>query len=79
MNAKELCPVPNVVLPLKFKVLDLHKYKGLSCLKIHITIYYRKMASYTDNDALLINYFQDSLSGASLDWYMGLECSKIRS
>lgn len=42
-------------------------------------MYCRKMASYIDNDDLIIHYFQDSLSGASLDWYMGLECTKIRS
>ncbi|XP_050918887.1 uncharacterized protein LOC127136366 [Lathyrus oleraceus] len=40
INARDLCLVPNVVLPQKFK---------------------------------------DSLSGASLDWYMGLERTKIRS
>lgn len=42
-------------------------------------MYCRKMASYIDNDALLIHYFQDSLSRAYLDWYIGLERSKIRS
>lgn len=35
------------------------------------------MAFYIDNDALLIHCFQDCLSGESLDWYMGLERSKI--
>lgn len=79
VDAKELCLVPNVVLPHKFKVSDLQKYKGLRILKNHITMYCKKMAFYIDNDGLLIHCFQDSLSGASLDWYMGLECSKIRS
>lgn len=37
------------------------------------------MVSYIVNDDLLIHCFQDSLSGASLDWYMGLERTKIRS
>lgn len=68
MDAKKLCMVPNVAFPQIFKVPELHKYKGLSYPKIHITMYYRKMASYIDN-----------LSGASLDWYMGLEQSKIRT
>lgn len=37
------------------------------------------MVSYIKNDELLIHYFKDNLSGASLDWYMSLESSKIRS
>lgn len=77
LNAKELCLVPNVVLSQKFKVPELPKYKGLSCSRSHITMYFREMASYIDNDELLIHYFQDNLFGASLDWYMALELRKI--
>lgn len=77
MDAKELYLVLNVFLSQKFKVLDLEKYKGLNYLRIHITMYCRKMGSYMDNDALLIHFFQDSMFGASLDWYMRIECSKI--
>ncbi|XP_050897037.1 uncharacterized protein LOC127103839 [Lathyrus oleraceus] len=79
IDARDLCLVPNVVLPQKFKVPDLAKYKGLSCPRSHLTMYCRKMASHIDNDNLLIHWFQDSLIGASLDWYMSLERSKIRS
>ncbi|XP_050897052.1 uncharacterized protein LOC127103854 [Lathyrus oleraceus] len=79
MDVKYLCLVPNAVLLHKFKALDLPKYKGLSCPRSHVIIYYRKMSSYIDNDEILIHCFQDKLSGASLDWYMSLECSKIRS
>ncbi|XP_050897112.1 uncharacterized protein LOC127103924 [Lathyrus oleraceus] len=79
MDAKDLCLVPNVVVPPKFKAPDLPKYKGLSCPRSHVIMYCRKMASYINNDDLIIHCFQDSLSGASLDWYMGLERSKIRS
>lgn len=42
-------------------------------------MYCRKMASYIDNDDLLIHCFQESLSRACLDWYMGFERTKIRS
>lgn len=71
--------MPNVVLPQKSKVPDLPKYKGLRCLRNHITMYYRNMASYIDNDELLFHCFLDILSGASLDWYMNLEPGKIRT
>lgn len=79
IDARDLCLVPNVVLPQKFKVSDLPKYKGLSCPCSHLAMYCRKMASHIDNDNLLIHCFQDSLAGASLDWYMSLERSKVRS
>ncbi|XP_050919742.1 uncharacterized protein LOC127137314 [Lathyrus oleraceus] len=42
-------------------------------------MYCRKMASYIDNDDLLIHCFQDNMSRASLDWYMSLERTKILS
>ncbi|XP_050876893.1 uncharacterized protein LOC127080623 [Lathyrus oleraceus] len=79
IDARDLCVVSNVVLPQKFKVLDLPKYKGLNCPHSHLTMYCRKMASHIDNDNLLIHCFQDSLVGAFLDWYISLEHSKIRS
>ena len=42
-------------------------------------MYARKMSTQTDNDQMLIHYFQDSLSGAALRWYMGLDSANIRS
>jgi hypothetical protein len=78
-SAAELCLVPNVKIPIKFKVPDFEKYKGNTCPLSHLVMYARKMSTQTDNDQLLIHYFQDSLSGAALRWYMGLESSNIRS
>ena len=78
-DASELCLVPNVVLPPKFKIPDFEKYKGLSCPKDHLIMYCRKMGSYANDDKLLIHCFQESLRGASLKWYMNLERSKIRT
>ncbi|XP_050919760.1 uncharacterized protein LOC127137331 [Lathyrus oleraceus] len=68
-----------MVLPPKFKAPNLPKYKGLSCPRSHVIMYYRKMESYIDNDNLLIHCFQDSLSRASLYWYMVVKHSKIIS
>lgn len=79
MDAKELCLVSNLVLPPKFKVPYLPKYKGLSYPRSHLTMYCRKMTSYIDNVDLLVHCFQDNMFGASLNWYMGLERSKIIS
>ena len=41
----ELCLVPDVVIPPKFKVLDFDKYKGTTCPKNHLKMYSRKMGA----------------------------------
>jgi hypothetical protein len=78
-NAHELCLVPNVVIPHKFKVPDFEKYKGSTCPRAHLVMYARKMSTQTDNDKLLIYYFQDSLTGAALRWYMDLDSADIHT
>ena len=40
-------------------------------------MYVRKMVAYPRNDKLLIHWFQDSLSGASLEWYTQLERNHV--
>jgi hypothetical protein len=52
----ELCLVPNVKIPVKFKVPDFEKYKGNSCPLSHLVMYARKMSTQTDDDQLLIHY-----------------------
>jgi len=49
-TAYDLCLVPNVQIPHRFKVPDFEKYKGNSCPKDHLTIYARKMAAYAKDD-----------------------------
>ncbi|XP_050916729.1 uncharacterized protein LOC127131881 [Lathyrus oleraceus] len=78
-NAHNLCLVLNVKIPAKFKVPDFEKYKGDSCPRSHLTMYARKMSTQTDNHQLLIHYFQDSVTGAALKWYMNLDSARIRT
>ncbi|KAI5415780.1 hypothetical protein KIW84_040991 [Lathyrus oleraceus] len=78
-SAAELCLVPNVKIPVKFKVPDFEKYKGNTCPLSHLVMYARKISTQTDNDQLLIHYFQDSLIGAALRWYMGLDSASIHT
>ena len=40
-------------------------------------MYARRMSIQTDNQQLLIHYFQNSLTGAALKWYMSLDNTKI--
>ncbi|KAK2428440.1 hypothetical protein QL285_026962 [Trifolium repens] len=79
LNFSDMCLVPDLVIPAKFKVPEFEKYKGLSCPRNHLVMYSRKMASYANNDKLMIHCFQDSLAGESLSWYMQLEGNHIRS
>jgi hypothetical protein len=37
------------------------------------------MATHFNDEKLLMHFFQDSLSGASLEWYMQLEHTHIRT
>ena len=42
-------------------------------------MYIRKMSTYNNNHQLLIHYFQDSLTGAALKWYIGLDSANIQT
>ena len=59
-SAYDLCLVPNVVMPPKFKVPDFERYKGNTCPEMHLVMYVRKMSAQASNDELLIHCFQDS-------------------
>jgi len=74
-----LCLVPDVVIPPKFKVPDFDRYKGMTCPKNHLKMYYRKMGTYSRDEKLLMHFFQDSLARAVVIWYTNLEASYIRT
>jgi len=61
-----LCLVLDVVIPPKFKVPDFDRYKGMTCPKNHLKMYYRKMGAYSRDEKLLMHVFQDSLAGAAV-------------
>jgi len=54
----ELCLVPNVIIPPKFKVPDFDKYKGTTCPKNHLKMYCRKMGEYAKDNKLLMHFFK---------------------
>lgn len=76
--AKEMCLVSGLVIPAKFKTPDFDKYKGHTCPKSHLIMYYRKMAAHVEDDKLMIHCFQDNLSGAPSKWYLSLDQNRIR-
>ena len=60
---------PNMTVPHKFKVLEFKKYNERGDPMIHLQMYCRKMAQYTNNEPLLIQTFQDTLTGHVAKWY----------
>ncbi|RDX73876.1 hypothetical protein CR513_46447, partial [Mucuna pruriens] len=79
LEAVNLFLVANVGLPANFNTLEFDKYKGSSCLSVHLAMYCRKMAAYIYDDKVLIHYFQDSLIGAALSWYVALERGRVKT
>ena len=79
LDAIELSLVPGLVIPHKFKTPVFDKYDGTKCPTTHLTMYCCKMSAYTDNDKLLIYYFQDSLTGIAAQWYLKLDKAHIQS
>lgn len=79
LNAFEICLVPDVSIPTKFKVLEFYKYKGPTCPNNHLKMYCRKMEAHICDDKLMMYCFQDSLTEASLEWYMQLEMGSVES
>ncbi|XP_034903465.1 uncharacterized protein [Populus alba] len=78
IRAAEVCLVPNIVIPKKFRVPEFVKYTGMECPKTHLRSYYNKMAEVIHDDKMLIYFFQDSLTGSALSWYMRLDNIRIR-
>ncbi|RDX86859.1 hypothetical protein CR513_31754, partial [Mucuna pruriens] len=79
LDATDLCLMPDIVLPADFKAPKFEKYKGSSCPRVHLAMYYRKMAAYIHQDKILVHCFQDSLIGAALRWYVNLEKGRVKT
>uniref|UniRef100_A0A2N9HA00 Retrotransposon gag domain-containing protein n=1 Tax=Fagus sylvatica TaxID=28930 RepID=A0A2N9HA00_FAGSY len=52
---------------------EFEKYNGRGDPMIHLQMYCRKMAPYADNEPLLIQTFQDTLTGNAAEWYSQLK------
>ena len=63
-NVSDICLVPNVKVSVKFKVPEFEKYKGNSCPRDHLVMNIKRMSTHSDDQHLLIHFFQDSLIGS---------------
>uniref|UniRef100_A0A2N9HXX3 Integrase catalytic domain-containing protein n=1 Tax=Fagus sylvatica TaxID=28930 RepID=A0A2N9HXX3_FAGSY len=62
-----------MTVPPKFKAPEFEKYNGRGDPMIHLQMYCQKMAPYADNEPLLIQTFQDTLTGHAAEWYSQLK------
>ena len=63
VDPRELCLVPDLVIPPNFKMPKFEKYDETKCLENHLATYCNKMVGYARNEDLLIHVFYDSLMG----------------
>uniref|UniRef100_A0A2N9I3A8 Retrotransposon gag domain-containing protein n=1 Tax=Fagus sylvatica TaxID=28930 RepID=A0A2N9I3A8_FAGSY len=56
-----------------YRAPEFEKYNGRGDPMIHLQMYCRKMAPYADNEPLLIQTFQDTLTGNAAEWYSQLK------
>ncbi|RDY09663.1 hypothetical protein CR513_05928, partial [Mucuna pruriens] len=78
-DAADLCLFTDIVISPKFELLTFDKYGGTTCPKSYLTMYCRKMALHAHDGALLIYFFQESLTEAALGWYLGLKLECVQT
>ena len=67
--------VSGVVIPQKFKIPTFVLYDGVSCPKMHLKSYVRKIQPYTTDPKLWIHFFQENLVGTLLEHSLILQPS----
>ena len=65
LDFKELGLVSRVVIPQKFKVPTFAKYDGVSCPKLHLRSYVRKIQPHTADKDLWVHFFRRACQGRS--------------
>ena len=79
VDPRELCLVPDLVIPPEFKMPKFEKYDGTKCPENHLATYCNKMTGHARNEDLLIYAFYKSLTERAAQWYMKLKKDQIRT
>src|SRR4051812_21430065 len=79
LDFEDLGLISGVVIPPKFKTPTFAKYDRVSCPKLHLKSYVRKIQPHTADKKLWIHFFQESLSGIQLEWYYQLKGTNIHT
>ncbi|KAL6344315.1 hypothetical protein AAG906_037889 [Vitis piasezkii] len=70
---------PMANLSAQFKMLEIERYRGIDCPKIHLRLYNTVMRAHGLDEAQLIMFFPMSLSGAAQRWFASLDASCRRT
>ena len=68
VDPRELCLVPDLVIPSNFKMSKFEKYDETKCPENHLATYCNKMAGHARNEDFFIYMFYESLTGAAARW-----------
>ena len=79
MDCQSFSFFPKVRLPPKFKMSTLDKFDGTGCPKSHLKMYMRVMQLLGATEELLAQIFQNTLTGATLRWFLYLDDARVRS
>ena len=69
---------PNARLPPKFKMPNLNKFDGTGCPKSHLKMYMRAMQPLGTTEEVLAQMFQNTLTEATLRWFLNLDDARAR-
>ena len=79
MDYQSLSLFPNVRLPPNFKMPTLDKFDEISSPKSHLKMYIRAMQPLGATEVLLAQMFQNTLTRATLRWFLNLDDSRAKS
>ena len=65
--------LPVATLPIEFRMLDIERYTGIGCPRIHLQLYNAIMRGHRLDKAQMIMLFPLSLSGAAQRWFASLD------
>ena len=68
-----------VALLVEFRMLDIKRYTGIGCPRIHLQLYSAVMREHRLDEAQMIMLFPLSLSGAAQRWFASLDPSRRRT
>ena len=63
----------------KFRMLEIERYTGIGCPRIHLRLYSTVMRAHELDEAQMVMFFPMSLSGAAQHWFTSLDVSRRRS
>ena len=71
--------LPVATLLVEFRILDIERYMGIGCPRIHLQLYSAVMRRHRLDEAQMIMLFPLSLSGAAQGWFASLDSSRHRT